>query len=83
MNGIPVARSGVASLIADGVTERRDLNRGFWQRVGELMARGRISLPDCFCISLALELGGEVVTTDHREFDPLVPFGIVPIKFVR
>jgi hypothetical protein len=63
--------------------ECHDMNRSFWQRVGELKARGRISLPDCFCISLAQELGSEVVTIDHGEFDPLVPLGIVPINFIR
>lgn len=77
------ARLGIRSLYTDGVLERHDMNRRFWQRVGELKARGRISLPDCFCISLAQELGGEVVTSDHGEFDPLVPLGIVPINFIR
>ena len=63
--------------------ERRDKDQRFWQRVGEHKARGRISLPDCFCISLAQEPGGEVVTSDHGEFDRLVPLGIVPINFIR
>jgi PIN domain nuclease of toxin-antitoxin system len=80
---VPRARQGILTLFADGVIERHDMNRRFWQRVGELKARGRISLPDCFCISLAQELHGEVVTSDHGEFDPLVPLGIVPINFIR
>ena len=82
-NGIAAAQAAIASLYTDGVIERRDMSRQFWQRVGEHKARGRISLPDCFCISLAQELSGEVVTSDHHEFDPLVPLGIVPIKFIR
>ena len=82
-NRIPAAKAAMASLYADGVIERRDMSRTFWQRVGEHKARGRISLPDCFCISLAQELAGEVVTSDHGEFDALVPLGIVPIKFIR
>jgi predicted nucleic acid-binding protein len=44
---------------------------------------GRISLADCFCIVLAQELSGEVVTSDHHEFDPLVPLNLVPITFIR
>jgi predicted DNA-binding protein (UPF0278 family) len=59
------------------------MGRRFLQRVGDHKARGRISLPDCFCIALAQELSAEVVTSDHGEFDPLVPLGIVPIKFIR
>ncbi len=82
-SSIQAARAAIASLLADGVIARHDMNRQFWQRVGELKARGKISLPDCFCISLAQELAGEVVTSDHGEFDPLVPLGIVQICFIR
>ena len=71
------------SLRADGVLERSDMSKAFWERVGDLKARGRIALPDCFCIALAQELGGEVVTSDHGEFDAIAPLGIVPITFIR
>ncbi len=77
------ARAALAVLRADGIIERRDMSRPFAFQVARLKARGRISLADCFCISLALNLGGEVVTSDHHEFDPLVPLGIVPITFIR
>ncbi len=79
----PTARSAIATLYADGIIARQDMSQRFWQRVGQLKARGRISIPDCFCIVLAQQLGGEVVTSDHHEFDPLVPLGIVPITFIR
>lgn len=62
---------------------RRDMSQPFWKRAGRLKARGGISIPDCFCIVLAQQVGGEVVTSDHHEFDPLVPLGIVPILFIR
>jgi PIN domain nuclease of toxin-antitoxin system len=77
------ARRVIATLFADGVVERRDMNRRFWQRVGALKARGRISLADCFCIALAQELQAEVVTSDRREFGPIVSLGIVPVRFIR
>ena len=77
------ARAAITSLYRDGVIERRDMSRRFWQRVGGHKARGRISLADCICIALAEELSAEVVTSDHGEFDPLVPLGIVPIRFIR
>ena len=77
------ARAALSTHYADGVTVRRDMNQCFWQRVGRLKARGRISLPDCFCIVLAQQIGGEVVTSDHHEFDPLVSLGIVAILFIR
>jgi predicted nucleic acid-binding protein len=77
------ARQAVQDLFDAGVRERRAMSRPFWQSVGRLKARGRISIPDCFCIVLAQELGGEVVTSDHHEFDPLVPLGLVSIRFIR
>ncbi len=77
------ARQLISDLYADGVVERRYLSRRFWSRVGRLKSRGGISLADCFCVALAQQLGGQVVTADHREFDPLVPLGICPILFIR
>ena len=77
------ARQALEDLYSAGVIERRDLSRSFWQSVGKLKARGRISLADCFGLALAQHLGGEIVTSDHHEFDPLVPLGIVPIRFIR
>jgi predicted nucleic acid-binding protein len=77
------ARAIIATLYADGIIERRDMSRKFWREVGDLKAGGRISLPDCMCIALAVQLSATVVTSDHGEFDPLVPLGIVPIQFIR
>jgi len=77
------ARQVISTLFADGVIERQTMSRPFWRRVGQLKARGGISIADCFCIALAQELSGEVVTSDHHEFDPLVPLNIVPINFIR
>lgn len=77
------ARQLISDLTAAGVTERRDLSRRFWSRVGGLKARGGIALADCFCVALAQHLSGEVLTADHKEFGPLVPLGICSIHFIR
>ena len=79
----PIARQALADLAAVGVSERRTMSKPFVLRVGQLKARGRISLADCFCIALAQDLSGQVVTSDHHEFDPLLPLAIVPIHFIR
>jgi PIN domain nuclease of toxin-antitoxin system len=79
----PTADQALADLAADGVIVREDMDVAFWKSIAKLKARGRISIADCFCIALASRLGGEVVTTDHHEFDPLVPLGIVAIHFIR
>jgi predicted nucleic acid-binding protein len=77
------ARQAIDDLRNAGVVERKDLSVRFWQRVGKLKSRGGISLADCFGIALAQELSGEIVTSDHHEFDPLVPLSIVSIRFIR
>jgi PIN domain nuclease of toxin-antitoxin system len=78
-----IARQALIDLAADGVIKRRDMNHDFLLKVGNLKAHGGISLADCFCIALAQELGGQLITSDHHEFDPLVPLGIAPITFIR
>jgi PIN domain nuclease of toxin-antitoxin system len=77
------AQGFIEGLFAAGVVERNDLDRVFWEAVGEWKARGHISIADCFCIALAQRIGGEAVTADHREFDPLVSLGLCPIRFIR
>jgi PIN domain nuclease of toxin-antitoxin system len=78
-----IAREAVADLLAEGIVERRDLSRRFWQSVGAHKARGRISLADCFCIALTQRLSADLVTSDRREFEPLIPLGIVAVRFIR
>ena len=82
-DGLAVARSAIRDLRADGVEFRRDMSQAFWLDVGELKANGNISIADCFCLALARKLGGSAVTSDHHEFDPLVPLGICAIEFIR
>ena len=77
------AKQVIFDLLASGLIAREDMDAVFWQDVGSIKARGRISLADCFCLSLAIRLGGQVVTSDHGEFDPLVSLGICPILFIR
>ncbi len=79
----PTAEQAVADLIADGVKIQENLDTAFWKNLGRLKARGNLSIADCFCIVLTQRLGGELVTTDHHEFDPLVPQGLCPIRFIR
>ncbi len=82
-SGEPTANKAIRDLMADGVVIRRDLGAAMWKDVGRLKARGGIAIPDCFCIALARRVGGAVVTSDHKEFDPLVPLGLCPILFIR
>jgi len=78
------ARTAVADLGRAGIHTRRDMNRAFWQRVGDLKGTIRkISLADCFALTLSEKLSGDVVTSDHHEFDPLVAANLAQVTFIR
>ncbi len=77
------AQAVLDTLETDGVLLRRDISQPFWQQVGRWKARGRISLADCFCIALAQEVGGTVVTADRHEFAPYLLHTPFPHLFIR
>jgi PIN domain nuclease of toxin-antitoxin system len=82
--GAAVAQSVIQDLAAIGILTRRDMGLAFWQEAGRFKADyRRVSLADCFCIALARRVSGALITSDHREFDPLVPLGLCPIRFIR
>jgi PIN domain nuclease of toxin-antitoxin system len=82
------AEAALQALLDAGVAPRLDLGRPFCCEVARLRARVRaerlrISLADCFCMALARRLGGEILTSDHAEFDPLLPLGLCAVRFIR
>jgi uncharacterized protein with PIN domain len=84
-------RSGVE--IADGLREVlagygfeliEDMPFALWKTAGKLKgAWKRVSLADCFAVALTLETSATLVTTDHRELDPLAQASVCPIRFLR
>ncbi|HEX8189225.1 MAG TPA: type II toxin-antitoxin system VapC family toxin [Pyrinomonadaceae bacterium] len=82
-NGEGDADGAVRDLKSVGVIERNDFDEAFWKEVGKLKAGGGISIPDCFAITLSRQVGGTVLTSDHKEFDPVAAAGICSITFIR
>ncbi|MEZ4706586.1 MAG: type II toxin-antitoxin system VapC family toxin [Caldilineaceae bacterium] len=83
-SGTATARQAVADLVAVGVQVRQDMDTEFWQQAGDLkVSPGKLSLADCFALALAMKSGATLVTSDHHEFDPIVPLGLCPILFIR
>ncbi len=81
--GTVQAENALQTLFNAGVIASADMDTAFWKEVGTIKGSHALSLPDAFCIALARRLGGTAVTTDHNEFDPLVPIGYCPIVFIR
>ncbi len=67
-----------------GVLVRADFDEAFWQEAGRLKAvHRRVSLADCFGLTLTERTGGTFVTSDHHELEPLAQAGICSISFFR
>ncbi|MCP9495511.1 MAG: PIN domain-containing protein [Pyrinomonadaceae bacterium MAG19_C2-C3] len=67
-----------------GISGRDDFDEVFWREVGKLKATYRkVSLADCCGIALTNRVGGEFITSDHNELDPLAALGVCPIVFIR
>lgn len=82
--GQATAQRALRILLAAGLIVREDFDAAFWQDAGEIKAIHRhVSLADCYCLALARRIGATAVTTDHAEFDPLVPHSLCPIFFLR
>ena len=81
--GAKAARTLLKELAEEGIKTRRDMGAAFLRRVGDLKALGKLSLADCFCIALAQAVGADLYTSDHHEFDRLVPLGLYSIVFIR
>jgi PIN domain nuclease of toxin-antitoxin system len=81
--GLTMAEEAVEALLEAGVIVQDFADTAFWKEAATFKGRHAISLPDAFCIALARRLSATVVTTDHREFDPLLPLGYCPIRFIR
>ena len=52
-------------------------------KIGEVKPTYRISYADAFAVAQAIFSNAELVTTDHKEFEPLEKAGIVKIKWLR
>jgi predicted nucleic acid-binding protein len=81
--GAMAAEAAVQTLLTAGIIPREDADTAFWKDAATFKGKHPLALPDTFCLALAVRLSGTVVTTDHAEFDALVPLSYCPILFVR
>ncbi|MCB9150900.1 MAG: type II toxin-antitoxin system VapC family toxin [Caldilineaceae bacterium] len=77
------ALAAVHDLQNIGIIVSEDLDSALWQAAGSLKATQRLSLADCFALAFANRLGGQLLTSDHHEFDPIQTAGLAAILFFR
>lgn len=82
-SGEATAETAINNLIKVGVRIREDFDEAFWKAIGRIKAAHRLSLADAFAVALTLRVGGELVTSDHHELDPIAAAGVCPINFFR
>ena len=71
-------------LVSIGLVTREDMDMPLWKAAAGFKANlARVSLADCFAMALTHRLNAELVTSDHREFDPVAAQGLCPIRFIR
>jgi len=82
--GEAVASSAIDDLLAAGIITREDMSMLFWKAAGELKSiQRRISLADCFALTLTDKARGTLFTTDHHELDNLAAAREYRIQFIR
>jgi predicted nucleic acid-binding protein len=83
--GSDPAEELIAKLIESGLILRSDMDMEFWKAAGKLKSRGRISLADCFAVSLAEREDAALLTSDRHEFEPLLAIPGFPaqVLFIR
>ena len=88
------AHAALAVLRARGLVERGDMDANFWQEMARTIATARrmtkpdgtmatLALGDAFGVALANRLGGQFVTKDRSEIEPLHNAGMVDAHFIR
>ena len=83
-DGAAQAGEFLEDLASIGLITREDMDAALWKAAGGYKAAiARVSLADCFAMALTQRLNAELVTSDHREFDPIAALGICPIRFIR
>ncbi|MFM9157498.1 MAG: hypothetical protein ACKOPK_06160, partial [Dolichospermum sp.] len=83
-SGQAEAENMLTDLESVGVQFNSDISVDFWKQVSRYKANiRRISLADCFALTLANREGGILVTSDRKEFEPVVPLNICQINLIR
>ena len=83
-DGEEFTKNIIDRLQKSNLTFKDDLSIDFWQQLATYKATiKRISLADCFALTLANREGGVLVTSDRKEFEPIVSLNICDIKFIR
>ena len=66
-----------------GLNSCEEMDEELWKDAALLKSKHKVSLADCFALSLASRKSSRLLTSDHHELDSLVGKGICDIEFIR
>lgn len=65
------------------IIERPDMDRPFWTETGEHKIQFGIAIADCIAVSLSRRISARLISSDHRELEPVAQSKICQIDFFR
>jgi predicted nucleic acid-binding protein len=77
------AKQAVDDIRGAGVQVYEHVSEALWMDAGHLKAVLGIPIADSYVAALSRALGGEVVTTDHTDFDEIARGGFCTVQFIR
>lgn len=83
IEGKEKAETVVENLLRLPIDFVEDMSLNFVKLAGKYKARYRISFADAFVLALAEKTQGQVVTTDHTEFEPVAKKERIEFFWVR
>ena len=82
--GKPTADQMIEDALGYKIEPLDYMDKEFWKTAGRYKADlKKLSLADCFALAAAKRLNATLVTSDHAEFDKVVPLDICEILFIR
>ena len=82
-SGEAAAEMALSKLASVGIVTRTDFDNDLWKQAGKIKGSYPLSLADAIGLALTLKVGGEFITSDHHELDPVAAAGVCPITFFR
>jgi PIN domain nuclease of toxin-antitoxin system len=83
VSGEKVASASIEDLRSVGLSVCTDMDEAFWRQAGHYKVAFRMSLADAFLASLAERFEAEIITSDRKEFEPVVQSGALKVNFFR
>jgi len=83
VSGEKAALALLSDVDALGIVVSEEMDAAFWQDAGRHKADMKLPLGDCFLLAMAGRIGGEVVTADRGDLEPVAALGKFPIRFIR